>query len=133
MGDARQFAIDLEHAGLVMLAAVDKLGRRLALEGFVRIVYRTPRDTGRAQLSWNLSREQPDGTVPPPGSYTTAQALSKQVQLVPQPESPTDIWIASNLGYILDLENGRSRQAPAGGIVALTVAELQTIVLPEAA
>ena len=89
-------------------------------ELWTKITLRTPVRTGRARASWNIGVGEPDGTVP---------AESEQV---PFPLAPplqdmpigVPVYVTSNLSYIRALEEGHSKQAPAG-MVRLSLIEVQ--------
>lgn len=112
------FHVDLD-------AFAEKLGilkatvyQRTTLELWNGITLRTPVDTGRARSSWNLSIGHPNpgtpaaGTYGPPGTPNVGAITGEEV-----------VWITSNLDYIQPLENGHSKQAPAG-MVFVTVNEV---------
>ena len=77
-----------------------------AFEMFGEIIKNTPVDTGRARGNWNITTDTPD-------YGTTTSATVTEPALRDLDEFPT-IFIANGLDYVVDLENGRSGQAPAG-------------------
>ena len=92
-----------------------------------RIVERTPVDTGRARASWNIiAGEQADPAQAPEGfsgGGAAGQAAARGKQLG---VGLSDVYtISNNLPYIEALENGHSKQAPAG-MVALGIADIRT-------
>lgn len=105
------------------------------------IVRATPIDTGRAKSSWNISPDQPDHTTTPlladrvnpiggaiiekaaPGASPLTPGQAESVALQQQahmPDRVRTIFISNALPYILNLENGSSRQAPAGMVFVNT-------------
>jgi hypothetical protein len=92
-----------------------------------RIVERTPVDTGRARASWTIvAGETADTSVAPPdfaggpeAGISAARSKQGNVQLA------HSYVIANNLPYIERLENGHSKQAPAG-MVGLAIADVRT-------
>ena len=118
---------------LVDLTAVFK---KIALELHRKFVVKTPVDEGTARGNWlvavarapsgKIARidKQSLGSDPGPESFTAAlTSLSSYDALTEQ-----DIFIVNNLDYIGVLEHGdHSKQAPQG-MVAITVAEFQSIV-----
>lgn len=92
--------------------------QRVALDAFTKITQRTPVDTGRARASWQLSVGQPQGEVPPEGSYP-APGTPDMTKI----DGTLEVWIASNLDYIQALEDGHSNQSPSG-MVTITAAEI---------
>lgn len=97
-----------------------------------RIVMRTPVDTGRARASWNLvAGDVADLSVAPKsfsggGEQGAAHAQAKAAGAPPA----LQYVISNNLPYIEKLENGSSRQAPAG-MVKLAAADVMTILQME--
>lgn len=98
--------------------------RKLAIDLFTSIVRRTPVDTGRARVSWNINAGRPDLDVAPKGRYPENQALAKIGDLgAGTPFSA--IYITNNLPYITVLEDGSSTQAP-NGMVKVSLQSLVT-------
>lgn len=104
--------------------------RKITFEAFTRIVQRTPRDTGRAANSWIVSVGEPDDTVAdqgaggrtgdPPNAFQLAEAAARLRAL----KAGDDSYVQTNLDYPQYLEDGSSRQAPAG-MVRVTVMEIE--------
>lgn len=96
--------------------------QKMAADLWSKITYRTPVDTGRARASWNLAQGAPDPSVPPE---------AKKGERIPTPPMPSvaaidgtkTVYVTSNVHYITHLENGTSKQAPAG-MVDISVAEV---------
>jgi hypothetical protein len=106
---------------------MDQIVRKVALELFTRIIYKTPVDTGRARANWQVSiGTRPSGTVEiddKSGNATVSQATAKSAGF----KAGDTIYLANNLPYIRRLEDGYSQQAPAG-MVTLTVQEFAAVV-----
>jgi hypothetical protein len=115
-----------------------QLGRKVALELFRRVIYKTPVDDGPARASWQVTIGTPaTGTVElsdKDGSATMSRATAASAGF----KAGDTIYLTSNLPYIMKLEEGGypdgpktvggfSRQAPAG-MVALTVQEFAQVV-----
>lgn len=124
---AREFAIELDRefekeVEGKLLQVVQKIG----LETLARVVMKSPVDTGRFRGNWNVSINSADystsAKVDPLGPATIATGQTPILGL-PEPEV---IWISNGLPYANRLENGWSKQAPAG-MVAVTVAEIETM------
>lgn len=119
--DLRAFAakIDVE-LGLVM--------QKITLDMFSDIVGRTPVDTGRARAGWAVGIGSYGDFMPPP-----AKKGEKGVQFqapaapdVSAVDGTQAVFIYNNVEYIQALEDGHSKQAPAGMVkLALTTAELK--------
>jgi hypothetical protein len=101
----------------------------------------TPVDTGRARASWAIGVGAPSDYVPPDVDPATKRERARQRRKGGSPPpifeapTPTDalslidgnevIYVTSNLPYMEALENGHSKQAPAG-MVRVTVAAIET-------
>lgn len=124
--DLRSFEIQLNAAFAEKVEGrIQEVTRWVALEALRRVVMKTPVREGRARGSWQVAVSvRPTGEVDiydKDGGATIAEG-SREISQVGPYET---IYIASNLSYILPLEEGHSRQAP-NGMVATTIAELQT-------
>jgi hypothetical protein len=106
---------------------MDQIVRKVALELFTRIIYKTPVDTGRARANWQVAIGTPAaGTVEiddKSGNATVSKATAKSAGF----KAGDTIYLANNLPYIRRLEDGYSQQAPAG-MVTLTVQEFAAVV-----
>lgn len=108
--------------------------RKMVIDAFVRIVSRTPVDTGRARASWQFGvGSAPAGKVPE-GEYNNMKGKGRRAvrsavidELEKINDAPADrMWyIANNLEYIEALEAGHSAQTPPYGMVGLTLNELR--------
>lgn len=130
--NANAFNADLDAFAKKLGITRKAVYQRTALELWNGITQRTPVDTGRARSSWNLAIGQPDSSVPPEmGPPSGKNAKKSKPPLQPsagipplqQIEGDQVIFITSNLPYVERLENGHSKQAPAG-MVRVTVAEV---------
>ncbi len=112
--------------------------RMIALDILTRIVKRTPVDTGRARSGWDLTLGEPSSIVPPETEEKGRKVKAKQkfksvfaggaTVAVPAAAAGIDgtqkVYIINNLPYIERLEEGWSKQAPAG-MVRLSLAEVE--------
>jgi len=128
-GNARQFAIEIDRE---WLQAQDDMREKVAwlgLEALRRVVNRSPVDTGRFKGNWSLSIATTDNTstqtVDPGGGATIAAGAGAVAAYAAMDGFPM-IHVQNNLPYASRLEDGYSRQAPAG-MVAITVADLAAI------
>ena len=129
MATAQEFAAALRAEGARTPLQIDRFLRRVAFEVFTRVVRRTPVDTGRARLSWNIARNQADESVAPENPSQGRRALTTSNQKLTRirPDKRMQpIHISNNLEYIRFLEEGSSTQAPQG-MVAITLAEVQRL------
>tara|TARA_R110000787_G_scaffold6179_10_gene21989 strand:+ start:229 stop:633 length:405 start_codon:yes stop_codon:yes gene_type:complete len=120
------FEADVNKFQRKTVGKMDQIVRKVALELFTRIIYKTPVDTGRARANWQVSIGTPAaGTVEiddKSGNATVSQATAKSAGF----KAGDTIYLANNLPYIRRLEEGYSQQAPAG-MVALTVQEFAAV------
>lgn len=98
--------------------------RKLALQALSGVVMRTPVDTGRARGNWQVS------VGVDPGSGETGvldkgghSVISAGAQSIARQRAFTPIIIQNNVPYITRLNDGHSKQAPAG-YVESTLASL---------
>ena len=105
----------------------DALVRAVALDVTSATVMRTPVDTGRAMGNWQLTIGAPAaGTVTaldPSGAITVAKARAALAGY----RTGSSIFVVNNLPYILPLEYGSSKKAPAG-MLRITLREWRTVV-----
>lgn len=108
----------------------NKIIRRALLLVLAKIVKDTPRDTGRAMGSWSISTEFKDWKLPE-GDYSSTDfvaAIEQEFSTL----SPSDKYVIfNNLEYIVALEDGHSKRAPAG-FVAQALASIGSYIAREA-
>lgn len=91
-----------------VLDNLEKTVRAVALVVDAELVAATPVDTGRARANWNPSLNEPDTTIREPNQKKAISPIAAAFKL-------TDtILISNNLPYIKRLNEGSSKQAPAG-------------------
>ena len=99
---------------------------RAGMELARRVILKTPVDTGRARGSFMATIGAPasgqSGLIDPTGQNAIAAAISTYSRA----PAFSNLWLTSNLEYILDLEYGSSRQAPQG-MVRVSIAELESL------
>lgn len=101
-----------------------KIQRKLAMIMLRRVILKTPVDTGRARNNWQLSQGTPPAGIVESGDRGGNGAIQRGAGEIANIRTPTLLWLANNLPYIERLENGYSRQAPAGMLRA-TIEELR--------
>lgn len=137
--DFRSFNLQLDDFARKIGVSGTTVAKRVGFDLFGRIVRKTPVDTGRARASWNISVNQADRSVTESVRVTSEAGLkkglikravkaavtaSKMHDLRSLQVNPGDtIWISNNLPYIVTLEEGHSKQAPAG-MVAVSIEEV---------
>lgn len=103
--------------------AASKVAKAIAFTIVADLAYKTPVDTSNAISNWQTTLDAPAHTEIPPhylgsrGSTFSASAgetvaRAKLRLQIKKPAQP--IYIANNADYIKDLNQGSSRQAPAG-------------------
>jgi hypothetical protein len=121
------FKADLKAFSDQLNIGIGQARRRVVLDMYGKVTLRTPKDTGRAAASWNVSDGTPNPTVQPEG---------KDAYPIPPPaaisEKPFEITYCANaLPYIERLEfEGWSKQAPNGFariVIAETEVEVQAL------
>jgi hypothetical protein len=127
---ARDLKYLAEYTGKLS-AKIELEASRAAIEAAVAIVGNlvqvTPVDTSNAISNWQTSISQPINSEIAPyypgkgGSTQTESAVGALEQAhdalsFKKPGQP--VWIANNADYIRDLNDGSSRQAPAGFVEA---------------
>ena len=121
------FTDDLKRFERKTAGKMDQVGRKVALELFKRIIYKTPVDSGRARGNRQVAiGSVPSGTIEiddKEGGATMSAATAASAGF----NAGDTIYLTNNLPYIRRLEEGSSQQAPAG-MVALTVQEFAAIV-----
>lgn len=97
----------------------------IALDAFSRLILRTPVDTGRAKSNWQVGiGEVPDGVLArtnPSGALSDGERALSEMRGLPI------VSLVNNLPYIERLEQGHSKQAPAG-MLEQTYQELLSMV-----
>lgn len=109
---------------------VDWAVRTFILELSTRLIVRTPVDTGRTKMGWNID-ELPSEWIPPVGEYQeeeVIQAINKTIAELPM---HSKITLSNNIDYLLVLEAGHSWQAPSG-FINLALQEMKIALETEA-
>ena len=127
----RQFDADLQEFARRLDADIGLVTRRVALQVFTGIVEKTPVDTGRARSNWAINVGAPAPTPSTAISEEEADSLrrtgerqssnsvtSRTIKEAEAEAAGIDgtvvVHITNNLPYISRLNEGHSRQAPAG-------------------
>lgn len=122
----KTFAPNLSLLTLQIVGNIDEAVRKVALAIDQTVVMATPVDTGRARSNWlvNVGSARTDviDAYFPGGSGSTAPeninaALEQAKNAVAGYTSGSTIYISNNLPYIGRLNEGWSRQAPAGYVL----------------
>lgn len=115
----RRFEFDLEEFAKELNIAVKTVVVKIALDLHSKVSFRTPVDTGRARASWDVKEGSPSEFVPPPGNYGGPKPVGAGGL-----KGEEVIFVTSAVHYVEFLENGSSKQAPAG-MVDISIAEIE--------
>ncbi len=141
------FDADLDKFAAVLDVAPAVVMRRITADLHRRISMRTPVDTGRARASWDVKEGSPSTWVPPEskvtvtgktnvklGSGMAGNKLGSGAKTGAKPHDVSGaiatisgkeiVFVTSALDYMKYLEDGSSKQAPAG-MVRLSLAEVE--------
>ena len=127
---AREFALQLDREWADKVEDIHEFVAMVGLHAIRGVVLKSPTDTGRFKGNWNLSIGQADESVDlnnfdKSGGETITRA-DGSLQAYSAFEGFPAIWVTNNLPYAGRLEDGYSKQAPAG-MVGLTVAEMEAM------
>lgn len=116
------FKLELDRAWKEVEAEVQKKVREIALYTLSGVVKMSPVDTGRFRGNWSVSINRQDvSTYDTRGGQASMSRGMKAIGSYPK--TLPDFYIQNNLPYAEALENGHSKQAPAG-MVAVTLANV---------
>lgn len=107
---------DLERQKRAIMADLEDeaigLIRRIFLLLFADLVRMTPVDTGYARSGWmGVAGGSPPTDKPPEGTTSTPRPPLSEAQ---RARLGMILWIVNNVDYIQRLDDGWSKQAPAG-------------------
>jgi hypothetical protein len=123
---AGKFSLDLSRLVARANGQADTGVRKIMLEAFSGMVKKSPVDTGRFRANFVIGHGAPNVTT----STTTDKSGGGTIGRIASAVATTRlmdgalIFCTNSLPYALKLENGSSKQAPAG-IVKLTLTEIQ--------
>ncbi len=123
--DIYSFKADLKKLSRALDADLGKLIRVISLDLFNMIILRSPVDTGFSRSQWKVSIGEPDPTVvePPKGKQAgTITAPTADPDVIAQIQKDSTVFITNAVDYIQYLEEGSSKQAPAG-MIRVSLAE----------
>lgn len=115
------FTIDIDKWAKKANGNTKLVVRKIALDLYVKVVQKSPVDSGRFRGNWYVGinypytlqsdrlDNQPFGSAPSSGIFTEADAATKRWEV-----KDNSIYITNNLPYAYRLEMGYSGQAPQG-------------------
>ncbi|PDT24461.1 HK97 gp10 family phage protein [Rhizobium hidalgonense] len=129
MANAFSFALDLrKFADSIPEELVKPVVQKFAMHALSSVVMKSPVDTGRFRGNWNVAVNAVDYSVSEVTDKSGGSTIAKGVATIEAAAPEQAIFISNNVPYAVALENGHSKQAPAG-VVALTFAELESMTL----
>ena len=126
------FAADLKKFSKVVDVEIATVRRKISFDLLKAITDRTPVDTGRAAVSWNLSEGTPDTSVAGEGDHGGAGGRATAVNrgLAVLTNNPFAVsYIVNALPYIQALEFGHSKKQAPSGMVRIALAEAEAGIL----
>ena len=106
------FTLDMSRFANKSLGEIEQVVRKTAIDLTTSIIKTSPVDSGRFRANWFVSFESAieDTTE----DTNSAKALSNATNTLLKGKIGKYIYIQNNLPYIVKLEYGYSKQAPAG-------------------
>lgn len=123
--NVRDFSLQIDREWAAKEQDIDDLVHEIALETTRRITLKSPVDTGRFRSNWFVSVNSPNGMTTTQIRSAEQVVLEADVALGATDKLPM-VYIQNNLPYANRLENGWSKQAPAG-MVAVSIAEIENM------
>jgi hypothetical protein len=108
-------------------AKLQNFRRGVTIAVFSAVIQDTPVDTGRARGNWRVSEGQPQLNPVDREDKSGEVPKGEILTLVSKSQGDKPVFLANNLPYAEPLENGHSKQAPAG-MVRKNVARFQSLV-----
>lgn len=122
----REYKTRLDKMAEVPADIVGSLQRAGTMSLLTNVAQMTPVDAGRARGAWEVSQDEPPAALPPmPPSYpggsaeargqaAFADAVSRGAERAEAIRPFSRTYVSNRLPYIVPLNNGHSKQAPAG-------------------
>ena len=121
------FALDIDKFRLKSIAQLDLLLKKITLEIFTRVVIKTPVDKGHAINNWLPSINFASIYELPGDDPSGSQSIARIEIEAAKVKAGDMIYLVNNVPYIMELETGKSKQAPYG-MVRTTAGEFPYLV-----
>ncbi len=121
------FTRDLRAFGIGIEEEVNAVKRKAALRVLTGVTLATPVDSGRARGNWTVSIGAPDGSVAETTDKSGGATIAKGSAVISRALPRDTIFIANSLPYIVSLNDGSSRQAPAKFVERAVQAAVESI------
>ena len=118
------FTLDMQNFISKTERDADKVFRGTALGMFSRIVTRTPVKTGRLRANWIPSINKQSNRTTKRTDKSGGLTITAINAVTGKGGVGDTLFLSNNLPYAQSIEDGSSKQAPAG-MVKITVTELQ--------
>lgn len=106
--------------------------RQVTIKLYSQIILKSPVDTGRFRMNWQVTSGQPATSILIADDPTGSRAIGRMTQFVTSNPDWENFRLTNNLPYAERLEYGWSQQAPQG-MVRVTVARFQELLNQQAA
>lgn len=121
-------ANDIDRVVAALQAAAESVIKQITLDATANLIETTPVDTGFAKGSWIPSVGRPSAAVGgEPGSPSGAAQRQGMAEAAGYRLSRGAVFIANNVRYIQKLNEGSSKQAPAGFIQAAIAKAVRSV------
>lgn len=107
------FSDDIRRFATKTTEAHNKIARVATLELFSGVIKSTPVDTGRARGNWQTAPGSPAAGETERLDKSGGEAISEVEAKTPEGAGQVT-YLSNNLPYIMELEEGSSKQAPEG-------------------
>jgi len=122
------FSVDLSKAIEKAKGRTEIVVKKIALELFSNIVYKSPVLTGRFRANWNCSIGSVDKSTSEATDKEGSGAIGRvRAEVTKYTLDGRSIYLANSLPYAERLENGWSDQAPQG-MVRLSIIEINNAI-----
>lgn len=125
------FTTDLKFFETRAFGETKRVRDAVTLKLATAVVQDTPVDTGRLRGAWLTNAGKPD-TESEPDTKSGSEAIQRAKQALAPAKPEESIFLTNNLPYARAIEEGRSKQAPAG-MVRKNVVRFQRLIDAEAA
>ena len=105
------FSVPLGQLAEKLKADIDLVARKATADVFRSVVLKSPVKTGRFRANWNVSSGAADASTTASIDQGRGQAEAAKALTIP---AGGVAYITNGLPYAAKLENGSSKQAPAG-------------------
>jgi len=118
------FTVDLSRLIDKAKGKTDLVVKKVMLETFSKVIYKSPVDTGRFRANWIIGYSAPDRTTSLNTDKSGAGTIGRVASEITGAKlDGKSIYLTNSLVYSLRLENGYSQQSPQG-MVKITLMEI---------